>query len=99
MRVLVVETEQYKTRIVDIDDTLEALQKLVGGYIETCSPFTWKRKRIEMIVNEEGMLRDLPLNENFPWRVYGNAVFVGVNGENFCSITVKQMESILDSLF
>ena len=45
--------------MVDIDNTLKALQQAVGGYIETV---TLPRTGLVVIVNEEGRLLDLPEN-------------------------------------
>lgn len=64
--------------ITFISDTLENMQKIVGGYIESVRI----AKDAAMIVNEEGILRNLPINLScaFP-NIYGDAFFVGVNGE------------------
>lgn len=45
--------------MVDIDNTLKALQQAVGGYIETV---TLPRTGLVVIVNEGGRLLDLPKN-------------------------------------
>ena len=45
--------------MADIDNTLKALQKAVGGYVETV---TLPRTGLVVIVNEEGRLLDLPEN-------------------------------------
>ena len=45
--------------MVDIDNTLKALQQAVGGCIETV---TLPRTGLVVIVNEEGRLLDLPKN-------------------------------------
>ena len=41
----------------------EALGEIVGGYIETVHPYMLPSPYL-MIVNEEGLLKDLPLNES-----------------------------------
>ena len=73
--------------IIEIENTLEALQAAVGGYIETV------RLRVGdavMIVNEEGLLLGLPYNtlaSGFAGRtIVGTAIIVGVNGEEFTDI-------------
>ena len=43
------------------EDTLHGMQELVGGYIEIVHPIYLRRPYV-MIVNEEGLLRDLPIN-------------------------------------
>ena len=42
-----------------LEDTLEALQKAVGGHLERIFPW---RDPVALICNEEGKLRQLPLN-------------------------------------
>ncbi len=46
---------------VEIKMSLEQLQQFVGGYIEMVPT---KNPRRSLVVNEEGMLNDLPPNEN-----------------------------------
>ena len=48
-----------RTEVVDIEDKLEAMQKLVGGYIQECMP--WEDE-VAIICNEEGKMTGLPLN-------------------------------------
>lgn len=56
--VLLIQPEQ-KPRLVEIPDTLEAMQKIVGGYIEEYMPFD---DEVAIICNEEGKMNGLPLN-------------------------------------
>lgn len=56
--VLLVEPNQ-PPRTIQTEDTLEALQKLVGGYIEMLMPFD---DDVAIICNEEGKINGLPLN-------------------------------------
>ena len=58
IKVLLVEPEKYPKEIV-IDDTLEAMQEVVGGDIEEYMPFD---DDVAIICNEEGKMRGLPLN-------------------------------------
>ena len=58
IKVLLVEPEKYPKEIV-IDDTLEAMQEVVGGDIEEYMPYD---DDIAIICNEEGKVRGLPLN-------------------------------------
>ena len=65
-----------------IDNTLEALQNLVGGYIETVTI----GPDLVIICNEEGRLMGLPHNcELFNIDFVGTLVFAGVRGDNFAS--------------
>lgn len=75
----------------EIDNTLEALQDLVGGYIETVN----LPGGIVMIVNEEGKILRLPMNFRFNCDpIRGTAVFVGVDGEEFCSLNQAQENAV-----
>ena len=47
-------------KTVEIDGSLESMQKLVGGYIEAIYPF--EDGEICLVCNEEGKLEGLPLN-------------------------------------
>ena len=60
--------EPYKTQI---DNSLEAMQKVVGGYIEPVRhpatevlSFAFGGKPVVLIANEEGNIHNLPPNEN-----------------------------------
>jgi hypothetical protein len=83
-----------------IEDSLEGLQKLVGGYIEV----TMITPEILLILNEEGKLNGLEENfaivtfeekgEVFQNQVHdiicGNCFFVASNGEEFASLSEEQ---------
>ncbi len=56
--VLLVQPNKYP-KLIEIDNTLEAMQEKVGGYIEQLMPF---EDDIAIICNEEGKLIGLPLN-------------------------------------
>ena len=58
IKVLLVEPEKYPKEIV-IDDSLEAMQEVVGGNIEEYMPYD---DDVAIICNEEGKMRGLPLN-------------------------------------
>lgn len=63
-----------------IPNTLEALQEIVGGYIEAVSPFT----DAVIICNEEGRIRGLEYNcDVFGYGFVGTIIFAGVDGEEF----------------
>ena len=56
--VLLVEPDRYP-RMIDIDDTLEAMQAVVGGNIEEYMPF---EDEVAIVCHEEGKLIGLPPN-------------------------------------
>lgn len=77
----------------DIEDfqPLRSLQSIVNGFIEPCAPAELKARGIELLANEEGLLRGLPVNINlFPFFFVGNMVAVGVGKEDFVSLTPEQ---------
>lgn len=70
---------------IEIENTLEALQKQVGGHIETVT----LGPDFCVICNEEGLLMDLPymgLINGVPF--FGPVLLVGVDGEDFCDVPV-----------
>jgi hypothetical protein len=90
MRVMVVEPgkkpyEKY------INNTLEDISEIVGGYIET---YEMDNKTI-VILNEEGKINNLEPNRRIPHDVLvGTFIVVGEEGEDFCSLTDKQIEYV-----
>ncbi len=72
---------------VEIDNTLEALQAAVDGYIEAVTLIPGKAV---MIVNEEGLLRGMAQNPIASavanTQIVGPAVVIGVDGEDFTDI-------------
>lgn len=93
MRVVIKEPGKA-AREIEIENTLERLQELVGGHIES----VWFAKNVWMLVNEEGKLRDLPFNF-YVWDdlVVGPAIFAGQDGEELadCPVSAETIERIL----
>lgn len=70
-------------QIIDIDNTLEALQAAVGGYIETITVAT----DACIVCNEEGRLLNLPFNCQLCGKNFvGPILIVGVNGDEFTDL-------------
>ena len=77
--------------IVEIENTLEALQAAVGGYIEVVT----MSKNACVICNEEGKLWGMPYNITFLGEHFvGPILVVGVSGEDFCDL--EDPEYLLD---
>lgn len=80
MKVIIVKTDNTY-QITDIDDKLETMQKIVGGYIELVRI----AYPLFMVVNEEGLIRDLPNNKLasgfYPgmYGVAGDVFFIAMN--------------------
>ena len=75
-------------RHVNVSNSLEALQKNVGGYIETVtlnSPLT--HRNLVLICDEEGRLKGKPYNCNiFGIDFVGEILIVGQDGEEFADL-------------
>ena len=87
---------------------LETLQSLVEGPIETVPTVLldgWSGEKdvgLTLIVNEEGKLRGLPINESatdmaavLGDTIVGNAVLMGVRGEDFVGLQETAAENIV----
>ena len=69
--------------VIDIDNTLKALQTEVGGYIETVTIAS----DAVVTCNEEGRLHGLPYNCCvFGTSFVGTVLIVGTKGEEFCDV-------------
>jgi uncharacterized protein DUF3846 len=61
IEVVIVEVDKAPYRKM-IPNTLKAKQDIVGGYIECVDMARHKNRVISLVINEEGLLLDLPLN-------------------------------------
>ncbi len=74
--------------LVEIENTLEALQREVGGYIETVGI----ARDACLVVNEEGIINDLPFNVRlYGLQLFGTVLIVGVGGDEFCDLPAPDM--------
>ena len=83
-----------------IHDTLEDLQKAVGGYIEVIHPFD---DSTCIICNEEGNLNGLPLNRALADDsgrivdiIAGTFLVAGVSDDGFSSLSAEQIRKYGD---
>ncbi len=78
-------------RPVEMKNDLHEMQQMVGGPIQALYP--WEEP-VAIVCNDEGKNMGLPLNrvlENYD--IIAGAFFVcGIQGENFSSLTEKQMQ-------
>ena len=80
--------------IRQIDNTLKALQDIVGGYIETVTIAT----DMVIICNEEGLIKHLPPNCRILGCYFvGTILAAGVDGEEFTD--VPRPEEVAERLF
>ena len=95
IRVLVVEPAKvpYERTI----STLEEMQEIVGGHIETVHPFA--DDPVALVVNENGKMLDLPYNRAIMDEsglipedmIQGTFFIAGVGSEDFVSLTDEQI--------
>lgn len=80
--------------LIDIDNTLKALQAEVDGYIETVTITS----DAVVICNEEGVLRGMPYNcRFFGVDFVGPILVVGRNKDEFCD--VPGTDFLMDNLW
>lgn len=95
-KLTVVMVEPHKTPYVtEIADTLSALQKAVGGYIEVVG----NGDGTLIICNEEGKLQGLEGNRRIHDGmsiIAGTFFVVGDDGENFRSLTESEVKRYMD---
>lgn len=97
MRIVVVEPKRVP-KVIEINDTLEAMQKIVGGIIQPLYPF---EDEVALIVNDEGKLLELPMNRELRNEdgvcydiVCGTFFIVGAPADcdHFTSLTEDQVQ-------
>lgn len=89
MRAVIIEPPGIP-KVKDIPNTLEALQEIVGGYIETVRLFA--DRDFTFVCNEEGRLKGLAPN---CFNLVGTIVAVGVDGENFCDMPIDKVNFLM----
>ena len=94
IKVLVVEPMK-PCRVQEISDTLEAIQRVVGGKIEAVFPFN---ESVAVVLNRDGKTHGLPFNRPLldssgqPCDILCGTFFIaGVQGEHFASLTDEQI--------
>ena len=82
----IIKRADSKPYVTWISNTLENLQNLVDGYIETVT----LAKDMVIICNEEGRLLDLPRNCNICGVDFvGDILFVGVDKDEFSDVPIE----------
>ena len=78
--------------VVEIENTLEALQAEVGGYIETVTILS----DLVLVVNEEGAINGMRFNMSLcGLQLFGTILAVGFKGDEFCDIPCQHLKDIL----
>ena len=101
MKVVIVEP-QKKPEVREIGDSLEAMQKIVGGLIEAVYPFD---EPVVLICNEEGKLLNLPLNralrddEGTVYDIISGTFFLCAappDSDRFAGLTDQQIKTYME---
>lgn len=92
MRAIIKEVGK-QPQIKDVENTLDALKSLVGGYIEVVR----LDNGVLLICNEDGKMQGLPPNFKLGYdTVVGTAVFVSFDGkEDFTDLNDMQVEYLM----
>ena len=87
--VILIEPGRYP-KLIEIEDTLEAMQETVGGYIEEYMPFD---DEVAIVCNEEGKMNGAELNR----AIYSNdkEILDIIAGKFFIAYTPIESESFL----
>lgn len=96
LRVVIVEPGRYAHE-AEIDNTLEAMQTVVGGWIDSIGP--WLDDNAYLIINDVGKLIPLEPNRALPEYedvVFGTFFLCGDGGEDFCSLTDAQVKRYIE---
>lgn len=94
MRAILKEVGQ-NPKIIEIENTLEALQQAVGGYIQA----VYLDENIVLLCDEEGKLKGKEYNFALPTDIIvGDVLFLCTSDEDFTGIT-EEAEKTIMSLF
>lgn len=92
MRVIVKRPEDAVGAVTEVENTLKALQEVVGGHIEVVTLAT----DLAIICNEEGRLRGLPYNCSLLGVDFvGTVVVAGKDGEEFADCPLALHDWVL----
>ena len=84
MKVIIKEPGEPIGHFAEIDNTLEAMQEIVGGYIETIT-----FPGFVIVCNEEGKIRGLPENFKLPNdTVVGTVIVCGTDDDEFTDVPI-----------
>ena len=99
MKVLRIQPKKYP-EVIEIDGSLESLQKEVAGLIQAVYPWD---DPVALICNEEGKLLGLPMNRTLrdargvPYDIVCGTFFLaGIAEDDFASLTDRQIEKYTD---
>lgn len=100
MKAIYIKAHPFSVELLEINDTLEVYQHLVSGWIEVVHAAGLQHYHSAMVVNEEGVLLDLPVNPLasmlYGEYIAGDVVIVGRAGPEFTDIPDELAEKLLE---
>lgn len=88
-KITIVVKEPGKTpEVKEIDDTLEAMQEVVGGYIELVA----MPNKLDFYVNEDGIMQELPFNTHIRGLPVVGTVFAASRNSSGDTIGLNQSQ-------
>ena len=92
LKVVVVEPNK-QPYVKTIENSLDAIQAVIGGYFEPV-PITLDNRLAYIICNEEGKCIPLPANRLYEWDMIHGTFFICGYDEraDLCSLTDRQIE-------
>lgn len=101
IKAIIKRTDEDYGHMTNISNTLENMQRTVGGYIEAITyGESFGFPRFTVICNEEGRIREIPYNCCIGGNLlFGDIIIVGVDSDEItdCPLTFQQWKKILDS--
>lgn len=94
IKVIIKRPDEKYGHVTAISNTLENLQKTVGGYIETLT-----MPGYVLILNEEGRLDESPFNCHVAgFNLFGTIIVAGTQGDEFADVRIgfDQWKEIID---
>lgn len=89
IKVIIKRPDELIGHVCYISDSLENLQKTVGGYIETLTIL--RNPDVIIIMNEDGKLNDSHYNFKIPGdQIFGVIIVCGRDGENFADVPISR---------
>ena len=86
IRVIIKRPDELYGHVCNISNSLENLQKTVGGYIET----VYLTDDVVVICNEEGLLKNLPYNMKLhDQELVGTIIVCGIEGDELTDLVIS----------
>lgn len=96
VRCIIKRPDEEYGHVTNISTSLKNLQNIVEGYIEMVTLFDGLGgKKLVLICNEEGKLKNLPFNFIFRSAaggvdaIVGDAIIIGADGEELCDVPIS----------